>query len=696
MKVIERRYATAIVLLGLAWAAPPAGAGDLSGGARVYTVTTDGGDRAQRALSQDYNLRLYQPLTAWLVLFLAYQDNDYRGDDGGEGDFGRRSQEPMLELAYNRDIVSARLGVRDRRTRGTSDADTLDLRSVYGQFYVRPGRGPYYSLRLDDSRNVADVAVFGRDVDTTNVTFDTGYTTRKWSARYSLQDFSLDNNLSGYALDQQRHTAHATYADRFLDDRVRLSTDWLVTRTDQDERAPDGQTLAEPLAAREGLSAVDTTPELGPLDPTPTLVDGDTLTPAAPLIEVGGANTFRNLGVDLGFTQQVTRLEVTVDALSDTTLVWQVYHGPDNLNWEPIGGVLSTFDATFLRYTLRFPETTDRYFKAVNISVNARPNVAVTEVRALLDVARLGHRSRRAITQRGYVLAGIDPNNRFGASLSVSYNDDSGSGANLPVQDTRQVDLGSLLSYRLGDTLTARAQVQRSRFRRDLRPSLTRDERRYMTSLAWTPLPTAEALLSASLREETERGDLLRRSSAFRARASTALLPGLRLVSEVARDDIEDPFSGFDLASWTWKETFDTRPTEFLTMRGGWSIQRFDATGRVSLERRNSLYGRADWLVTQYLSLAVDWTYGSEDGRRTLTQSYGVNWAPGPRLSLSASYASTDSLGEVETSSAGGSMDYRLNQYLGLFATLSRSTLSQALSEGARVTSLQFGLTLAF
>jgi hypothetical protein len=65
--------------------------------------------------------------------------------------------------------------------------------------------------------------------------------------------------------------------------------------------------LAEPIPAAAGLFSVDTTPEIGELAAHPTLVDGDATAPALPPIDVGGASTFRNVGVDLGLTRPVTR-----------------------------------------------------------------------------------------------------------------------------------------------------------------------------------------------------------------------------------------------------------------------------------------------------------------------------------------------------------------------------------------------------
>ena len=74
---------------------------------------------------------------------------------------------------------------------------------------------------------------------------------------------------------------------------------------------------------------------------SPTLIDGELAVPAAGPIAIGGANTFRNVGLDLGVTQPVSRLEISVDTVSDPGLVWRVFRSRDNLVWDEVDGVLS-------------------------------------------------------------------------------------------------------------------------------------------------------------------------------------------------------------------------------------------------------------------------------------------------------------------------------------------------------------------
>ena len=686
----------ALLLAGVLFGTPGATAGDLSGSARVYGGNTERNGEEDDVLSQIYSFRLMQPLTPWLKLFVGYQSSafDVVPSDGEE--FDRRSSEPTFDLSYVRNRFNAQFGYQDRRNRGTSEAEHLDAASRYAQFSWRQIGGPRYSLRLRSSSNVADVAVFGRDTDDRSAEFAVSHTTRTWSARYGLRDYALDNNLTGFELDQREHLLRGSYNDLFLEDRLRISTDFRLRRSEQTERVPEGQTIAEPLLATEGLGGIDPTPEIGMLPSVPTLIDGDTTTPAVPRLEIGGANTFQNAGLDLGLTRQVTRLEVTVDALSDPSLMWIVYHGSDNLAWTGIGGILSNFDSALLRYTLEFPETTDRYFKAVNVSVNSRIPVAITEIRALVDTHRTGQERRKSMTERIYVLTELRPTEGTRGSLSIGYNSDGGNASDLPVRDTRSLTYEARFATEISETADLRLRYYQSDYKRDEDPILRRDEARYEASVAWAPLPTVDTLFAMSRREEQEQDLLIRRSDSIRARALTDLLPGLQLSSEIAYSDVDDPFSGYGLQYWAVRETFEMRPTRYLTFHGGLAHQRFNASGRISLEKRTSADGRLDWSALPGLNLGGFWSYGTEDGRSTLTQRYVVNWAPGPRLAMSGSYSSTDSIGDVETSSTGASLNYRLNQYTNMFATYALSKLNQAMAMEDRVSTLQFGLALAF
>jgi TolB-like protein len=627
-------------------------AGELNGSARVLTATTEGVTEERDQLQQNYTLQFHQSLTPLLDFYLSFQSSRLDFEDGSI-DFKRTSDEPRVELVYRNNTFSGRIAYQDRSLGGSDPAQDLDIKSLNGLFSWRPARGPQYSLRFFDATNVADVAVFGPNLDTTTAGFDVSYNkAANWDARYSLDTFQLDNNNTGLSLDDVRHLVQGTWGQKYLQERLRVSADLLLTRSDQEQSAPTGTTLADPLPVVDGLAAVDITPNIGTLPAVPGLLDGDTANPAGPPpIEIGGANTFRNIGVDLGISRQATRLEISVAMLSDPGLVWQVYQSPDNLNWQPIGGVLSTFDVSFLRYTLQFPETTNRFFKAVNLSVNSQANVLVTEIRAFVDVPVTETTEFDATTQRYNVQAGLYPNERFDATLNIGFNDDSGSLEGFPGRKEQALQYDALIRFGLTDTMDARFQYYVADFDRGQAPVLSREETRYRGELDWDPLPTVDAVFSLIRREESDQGTLLRRIDILQARAATLLRTGLEVTSGLIFDSVEDPAAGFDRTSWTWTERIDSQLTPNLIAGGGFLIQKYDATGTFTLTRRDRLDAGLTWSFRRY-RFAADWVFFREDDQESLNQLYSIGWSPGPRLSLNGSYRDFDSSIDVGTSIA--------------------------------------------
>jgi hypothetical protein len=688
------RWLLSLALLGWPTAAT---AGDVGLTARVWGGTTDVDNRGQNFLSQEYRLSFRQPVTPNLAVLVAAQG--VRFDSRSEQDvrFDRRSTEPFLEVSYVRPTFNGRLIYIQRNNDGTSPADQFESESLVGQFAWQPGVGPQYSLRVLDASNVADTSVFGRDIDTKAIQFETSYFRSHWSARYEFEDTGQENTVSGASLDQRRHTVRGTYDDLLLAGRLSLSADLRVSRTSQQEEGAEDTFLGEQLRASEGLFALDLTPAVGALLSVPTLVDGDFSTPATvPIIgspiEIGGANTFRNIGADLGLSQAVSRLEVTVNTDSGPNVAWEVYHSPDNLNWTRIGGETSRYErAPLFRYVIDFPQTEERFFKVVNVTANPEPVVLVTEIRALVDV-EVG--SGQATNARVTFLTRWTPVDRLTTSLALVYDDDRGSGRGLPQTESRESSADALVSYQVTPTLEARGQIFVSRFERLQTPVLQRQEQRASAGLAWSPLPTAVTVFRFSRRDELEGSTLLRRSDTIRARGTTDLLPGLQVISELVYNSVDDRASAFTLRSIGWSETVDTRLTSRLSLFGGFSIKQFLTTGTVSINQRVNTYWRLRWIVIPSLSFTSDWNYGREDDFDSWTQRYSLGWAPGPRLTTSVSYNSVQSR-DLATSNVAGSANYRLNRFLNLFATFSRSSSERGVL-ATRVTNLQLGSAFTF
>jgi hypothetical protein len=681
---------------------------EISGSARVYggtTTTEDGDSEDQDLLNQLYQFNATQVLFPYLRLELTYRGTRF-DNDTADLELFRKTQEPSIRLTYGPPQFTAVLQHSVRENRATNELQDVDITSSQATMSWTPTWGPIFSLRGRQDKNVAAaVSVFGRDTETRSVDLDVLYDRARWQARYKYQIFDVDNLDTGLTLDQTRHELRGTFSDRYWNDQISFFVDGLFSTTDQEEFFPAGTTVGEPVPARAGLYAVDTTPDLGSLTPAPDLIDTDRRTPAresalpgAPPIQIGGANTDRNLGLDLGFTRPVTRLEITVDAVSGPAVLWRVFQSNDNFTWEEVFGVTSRFDQAFLRYTLLFPETTNRYFKAINITPNSQADVKATELRALLDVTTLSRSEAESL--RASTGVTIGPIEGVTGMFSFFYDSDQDFVGGLVGRETRTFTYDALLRVELSESSALTFSYRLGDFEQEQLPQVFRTEDLFSAAYDWTPLPTVDAVVRASRRIEKERGALVRQTDSIQARARTDLLPALRLISEVIYNDIDDPFSGFQQQSFRLQEMLESQVTQTWGLTGALGLEWFDFSAEVDLTQRTTLLLDTSWRATPFLSLRGSWSLRDEDREngdvRTLDQRYGLSWAPGPKLSSSLFYQEFDSDQGNRTASTGAGLNYRLNRHFTLFASASRSTTDREPLPRNEITNVTTGFNLSF
>jgi hypothetical protein len=686
-----------LLAASLAAVASPAAATDLNGSALVATTATTTSASESDLLEQQYTLGLLQPLTPYLTVRLGYQYFNLGNTMEGGTTFTRSTSQPLVELLYNRDRLSGRVSFYKLSIDSSVEAESLDRRSLAANLGWRPSSGPGFNVNFRDDRNVADVSAFGRDVSSRLLDLTAFYNRKYWAASYSFETLALDNPSNTFRTDQNRHEGRLSAQRSFWANRVSVGLSGHVSRLERTVAVGDDAELAEPVSAAAGLFAVDASPEIGELAPTPTLVDGDGTTPAAPPVEIGGASTFRNVGIDLGLTRPITRLEILVDVLSGPSVVWQVYRSRDNLFWEAVPGATSTFDSGLLRYRIVFPQTEDRYFKAVNVSANAAPAVRVTEIRALLDLgSSVLDEATDDTRYRGDVLLGFNPHRRVSASFGFGASSDETLAdglvrrdyeeahalARLTVLLARGLDLN--LGYRYYDSETWRE------------PVLLRTVSQYNANLTWRPLSTVDAALTVGRRDESERSTLLQSQDSARLAVALQLLADLRYVTDLEVSRLEDPFGERDRDSWTWAHILEMRPLPTWDVAASFTFSRNETRAGEPLLDRSQYRIWTTWNATPYLSLSGGFWYTDDSGRDSLNQSYSVSYAPGDRLTVSATYQGYDDVGGLETSTDSLSATYRLFTQFLLFANFSRSRTAGIQADTARVFTFRAGLQLAF
>ena len=212
-------------IVGTLTSVTPVEALDLTGSARVWAGPVKTDFLQQDQVDQRYRLRLSQQLSPWLTVFAGYAYTDFRTDFDLGPTFERSSREPLFGFFYDRPTFSARFTGFDRAIRTTNSSQDLDVRSLQAELDWRPRWGPRFSLRIQDSNNVIDPQIFGRETDAQFIDFAILYDRQLWSARYRYQLSKTDNKTTGFKLDQGTHELRGTFGKRWWQDRFYVSLD---------------------------------------------------------------------------------------------------------------------------------------------------------------------------------------------------------------------------------------------------------------------------------------------------------------------------------------------------------------------------------------------------------------------------------------------------------------------------------------
>jgi hypothetical protein len=686
------------LIAGLAGAATTGAAADINGSAVIAGTSTDNDGLRSDILEQNYNLGLFQRLTPYVSVRFGYQYFDLATTFPEQGtDFTRRSRQPLVELLYKRQRLSGRLAVFEQKIENTLQAESFDRRSLGANLSWQPTRWPRLDFNFREDRNIADVSVFGTDVNSRVLQLRAFYNRRHWTAGYDFERIGIDNRSNSLQTEQTRHGLRGSASKGFWGERVSLGFSGRLSRLGRTTTLGEDTELADPVLSVAGLFAVDLSPEIGELDDHPSLIDGDVQTPASPPVDIGGGSTFRNIGVDVGVTRPVSRLEIAVDNLSGPGVVWQVYHSRDNLIWEPLLGVTSEFDVALLRYRIRFPDTEDRFFKAVNVSANPEPVVRVTEIRALLDLdAEAGTDTSETNLYRADVQATFEPARRVRGAVGFGLSSDDTFSAGLVRRDYNERHAFARLSFDLTRELDLHLGYRWNDSENLRQPVLLRTVSSYSANLNWVPLPTVDAILAVGRRDESEKGTPIQSLSSVRLGVVTQLLSDLRLVSDVDLSRLEDPFAQRDRETLTWRETLEMQPFPRWTLGGGFTWSRSEDREGAPLLRRTQYRVLTTWNATSYLSLGGTWWYSKDGGNGALNQSLFLSYTPGRKLAISAAYQGFDGSFGRSTTTDAVSVSYRLFTRLILFANLSRSRTEEGDGETIQISNLRAGLRLAF
>jgi hypothetical protein len=135
----------------------------------------------------------------------------------------------------------------------------------------------------------------------------------------------------------------------------------------------------------------------------------------------------------------------------------------------------------------------------------------------------------------------------------------------------------------------------------------------------------------------------------------------------------------FDRDGYNWRAQLLTRPTARWALDIGYGSNVIRRTGGEVILERDEIFARTTWAATRYLNFSGSWSLGRQVGFDTIYARFGVAYAPGPKLSLTASYTDNRTENTIEmqtrnsTGGLGGTLTYRFNRHLALFASVRES-----------------------
>lgn len=680
--------------VGLAFG-PATFAATLDGSVRLSWSETELGTVSGSNTDHAANLSLTQVLTPYLRLRFLGNYGEQTAELEGAQPFERSSLQPAAELLYSRPGLSWRLGWENRRIDSSSAAQEFESDAVVANLTWQP-RGDFrLGLSFRDATNQTDVAAFGRDLDERQGRLDAVYQRRYWSLGYAANYNELVGGVSGFDVEQFRQDLRLSASRDFADGRLVLGFSGNAGHLEAEERRGD---FAEPLPAAQGLFGIDISPAIGELDPAPGLVDGELSAPTSPPIEVGGANTFRNVGLDLGLPRPATRFEVTVDRTSGAQVVWDVYQSADGLIWEPVTVLSRTYESDLLRYTIRFAATSERYLKAVNVSSNPATEVRVTEVRALREVVAIeGPAERTSELYRAAASLGWRVTDRVTFSAAAETSNDSATVGDIVRRDYTASGMRAGVEVDLARDFVLAVRYRHSESEERRTGGLTRISDDYSASLRWTPLETVDALLSAAIRTDDDEFGELSNLEVVRLMVSLDLLDELQLVTDLSSSRVDSLGAGGVRDTLSWVQRVEMRPREDWRVGGGYSWQRTEGAGNRPRDyETSSVFVDIDWSPGSALTVRGSLTYFDESGGSTLRQSYGLFWAPGPKLSVALGWDQFEQHDGLLTANDSITVNYQAASRLLLFASISRSRNDLGSGIEAEITSGNAGASISF
>jgi hypothetical protein len=691
-----RQAVSALLLLAAVLAASAAGAAiwDPFGGyIDVSAVQADVNDAHRESVRQDYNVFFDKRLAPYVDMRLAYRYYHFDQDlDLALGSY-RKEVQPSGELRWNHPAFLASTSLFHRQVELPGDAPIL-TNSVQAVFKTKDRRYPLFEARYDAQHTYEreDDRDRSEDIRNRRIQLRADYERPVYRTNYTFSVTESENIITDLKSDSWRHLFRWSGTGRVgAAERTRISGNYTFSHTTQnDEVLAVGGSVLRPLPVRQGLYALDDSPDFGILQPRGGLADGNTDAPVVPNIDIGGSFSGHNLGADLGGERLVGALHVYTDRPSGNAVTWSVWGSQDNQSWDLVATAPPQgFNTALNRYELTLPvAATYRYFKAVNSGLNTVAQVLVTELTVLELVSETSEKGLQFVSHQLDARVGHDFNERWQGAADASLQFDENPGRS---GDRARASLGARLGFEPSEVLLHSARWELSNQWNEGGDDLAENMLGY--SLFYDPLETLRGSLSVTDRLTWLERARSRHRLGAATEASADLLRGLLATLGASASSTEDYLSDRRYNTWNVRGRVQAALTDELDLVLDASYLESLETVTDDLRKRRDYGVGLDWRVTRDLYARASIRQTSEQSDRALIDAL-LSWAILPALRLSVQHYELTDDDLTTTLRRSANLDWELGARTNIYLRLAEVDLSGG--GGDRTTSFQQGFRMGF
>ena len=664
---------------------------NLSGYFHLTGVNSSNGGDESTSLNQEYSVFWKKRLLPYIDAKAFMRYHNFGLDQSLGANVWREEYQPSGELTWSHPYFSTGVSITRQNSASNNGTTNLVRDNFSANFSTKRSKYPTIGGRYFWNKTYNNLDLNNRDTRDRQLQLSLDYFIRNNNLYYGFTAGESRNLVTDVRIDERRHIFRWNQYNSLLDKKLQINANYNFRFRSQSFEKPLTGAAYNEIPVFSALFGYDTSPGIDGLDTLSSLGDGNIVDPAQPEIDIGSGLIDRNIGVDLGYIQNIAALYIYTDRPSGSQLQWNVYLSSDNLSWTRLSELPSvSFNAGFSRYEIAFSDVNTRYIKAVNSGANDIVTVLVTEIIAL-EKAPGTEIIKKDQSVHAFDLAGTYKfTEKLQTSADLSYR-------NEPKGDFRnskdQLYYTCSLRHLPREYLTHIVNFQ-SGFEHFKISGIKEKSRKLSYSIHARPLETLDFSFSVS-GQSNYQNDLKTQNLANAILgASGKILKGLKVQGEIMFSRINRIDSGIRYDSRSYRTSATTALTQSLDLAGSFLYQSSKDNITFAPRKRRQLSLNSSYRLTGAILLRASIYVNNDNGLNNLIHDYNVNWNIGQRITVGGSANLIKNNTNARIERYGGHLNIRMSARTTVFANYSMQFYAP--SDILNTSSLQIGLKSGF